>query len=340
MLRLALVGDHRVGATYARIAPRLRKARFTAIADSDGATAQALAALIGAEVWAEDFDTLLAKHHGSFDAMLLHSASRFKEQHGARAAQAGKHILCQSPMALFRHEAAEIISVSRAARICLMIGQDLRFAPAIRVVKENGESGRLGEPGLLRIHRWQASECSPGLSDILPCDRPVANPLWPLLPEIDLACWLFGRGPEIVYATARREEKPTNTRGYVQLHLGFSDGGMALIDYAETLPKDDGYFSLSLIGSKGAAYADDHHNMQLLFTGGPPVALKTLQGDLHLLAQLQEFVEAVEQRREPAIGGTDGLRMIEVVEAAARSLAIGDSVRCLEEQAEDTLTPA
>ena len=43
---------------------------------------------------------------------------------------------------------------------------------------------------------------------------------------------------------------------------------MALIDCAQTLPQGDGYFSLSLIGSTGAAYADSHHNRQLLYGGG------------------------------------------------------------------------
>jgi predicted dehydrogenase len=111
------------------------------------------------------------------------------------------------------------------------------------------------------------------------------------------------------------------------LHLGFAGGGMAVIDYAETLPPGDGYFSLSLIGSTGAAYADDHHNMQLLYGGGHPSALHTGEADLSALAQLQEFLNAVEQNREPLITGADGLRAVEVAEAAAVSLATREGIQ-------------
>src|SRR5205085_8908378 len=117
-----------------------------------------------------------------------------------------------------------------------------------------------------------------------------------LFDEIDLACWLFGQPPSEVYAAGRPPD-------YAQLHLGFPGGGMALIDYARTLPPGDAYFSLSLIGSAGAAYADDHHNMQLLFGRGHPRALNTGQGDGRLLAQLQEFVTAVAENREPSATG-------------------------------------
>ena len=47
---------------------------------------------------------------------------------------------------------------------------------------------------------------------------------------------------------------------------------MALIDFTNSLPDGDNYESLCLIGSKGAAYADDHRNRNLFFNGGAPEA--------------------------------------------------------------------
>ena len=54
------------------------------------------------------------------------------------------------------------------------------------------------------------------------------------------------------------------------VHLGFKCGGMALIDFTNSLPDGDNYESLCLIGSKGVAYADDHRNRNLFFNGGAP----------------------------------------------------------------------
>ncbi|MEC8690236.1 MAG: hypothetical protein VX016_01635, partial [Verrucomicrobiota bacterium] len=56
------------------------------------------------------------------------------------------------------------------------------------------------------------------------------------------------------------------------VHLGFKCGGMALIDFTNSLPDGDNYESLCLIGAKGAAYADDHRNRNLFFNGGAPEA--------------------------------------------------------------------
>jgi predicted dehydrogenase len=112
----------------------------------------------------------------------------------------------------------------------------------------------------------------------------------------------------------------------VQLHLGFPNGGMALIDHSWTLPPGDSYFSLSLIGSTGAAYADDHHNRQLLFQGGPPRAILTREGNTCRLGMLQEFVRAIQEDRAPLVTGGDFLRSLDVDEAVSLSLAAGRSL--------------
>ena len=102
---------------------------------------------------------------------------------------------------------------------------------------------------------------------------------------------------------------------------------MAMIDYSITLPQGSSYFSLSMIGSTGAIYADDNHNVNLLYHGGEPTALPTGQGEGHMLAQLQEFVNAIQECREPAIGGADGRAAVQVAEAAVESMRSGRSTR-------------
>src|SRR5262249_1046053 len=97
-------------------------------------------------------------------------------------------------------------------------------------------------------------------------------------------------------------------------------------------PPGDDYFSLSLIGSSGAAYADDHHNAQLLYGGGHPAALRTGQGDAGLLGQLRAFVAAVEEGRDPPGTGADGVRALRVAEAAGLSQAGGRALRRAGEQ--------
>ena len=207
----------------------------------------------------------------------------------------------------------------------MMAGNLGRSAPAGATVREALDSGELGEPGLLRIHRWE----------------PLGTGSWPALgqeqgsvvvrnlaTDIDLAIWLFGGLPPEVYATGRRvSHGGIDQPDYVQVHLGFDGGGMSVIDYSASLPRGPGYHFLSMIGSKGAAYADDHHNVNLVYGNGGARALDPGQGVGHILVQLQEFADAVRDGRDPAATGADGRSAVLVAEAAAGSMSSGRTAR-------------
>jgi len=146
--------------------------------------------------------------------------------------------------------------------------------------------------------------------------------------ELDLATWLFDAAPTEVYATGRKQGGASlPDHDYVQVHLGFPNDGMALIDYSAALPAGQGYSSLSVIGSTGAAYSDDHQNMNLLYRGGSPQAIDTGYGAQHVLAQLQEFVDAIIEKRDPIVTGKDGIAAIQVAEAVLSSIASGRSAK-------------
>ena len=79
---------------------------------------------------------------------------------------------------------------------------------------------------------------------------------------------------------------------------------MALVDHCDHLPAGDGYHSLAVIGSAGAAYADDHQNMQLVFRGGHPQAIRTEEDDAAwLFLLLQEYVEVLQGGRADRFAG-------------------------------------
>jgi myo-inositol 2-dehydrogenase/D-chiro-inositol 1-dehydrogenase len=318
MLRLALIGCPDCSARYITLATRLRGGCFTAVVQADARAARSAALALDAAAWADNFDTLLRDHGHAFDAAVICCAAGSDVPLCRRAAEAGKHLLLGGMLALSATAAQEIIAACATAGVRLMVGQTFRFLPALQAVKESLDRGQLGAPGLLRIHRWEPP-------DVSGRHHEGDHLLHRLTRETDLACWLFGELPSVIYAVGHRSSQRPDDWDYVQVHLGFADGGMALIDYARALPPGDGYFSLSLIGATGAAYADDHHNMQLLFGRGRPAALLTGQGDGHLLAEVQAFVAAIEQNREPPVTGADGLRAIQAAESAAVALAAGQA---------------
>ena len=114
-----------------------------------------------------------------------------------------------------------------------------RFLPSRQLIRAQ-LFGPLGEPALVRIHRWESDSTIRSIK--------VSGLPEPLLRELDLALWLFGRRAERVYAHSRNSDE--RDRLYFQIHLGFASGGMALLDYANRLPAFDGYQSLSVIAAR------------------------------------------------------------------------------------------
>jgi len=316
MIRLALVGCSNRAEACANIASRLGEARFVEVADADSDRANQCAEQLGASVITDGLASLLKDHCDAFDAAIIQAASGTSLQTFISAAEAGKHLLIEWPPDFTLHDTDAIIEACRSHDVRLMTGQASRFVPAVQTVKSTLESGVLGSPGLLRIHRWQPPRS----------DDTQSGPRRSIQ-EVDLAVWLFERLPTEVYAVARsRAGAPPGNSTFLQLHLGFPDGGMALIDNTTMQPGGEPYFSLSMIGSTGAAYADEHHDMQLLYGTGRPKALKTGQGDEHVLAECREFVSSIQEQREPAITGADGRLALEVADAVAASIENGRAV--------------
>ncbi len=231
MTRLALIGCGENATSYTAVTPRLANVVFVAVVDPEPDVAQRIADSLGASITASSLDDLLDQHLDAFDAVLILESSDSRVSLAMRSAETGKHVSVASPLAPSAQTAEDIINACRSANVRLMVSNSLRFMPSQQEVKAALTDGKLGEPGLLRMHRWTKSTAHHDANSIM---------MRQTVDGIDLAIWLFDEMPTEVYAVS--------CPSYVQVHLGFADGGMALIDDAQTLPDGDGYFSLSLIG--------------------------------------------------------------------------------------------
>ena len=327
MIRLAVVGCTGTAQQYVAAAPRVGGASFVATVDGNLELARSTAARLGATFSAPNLTELLERHGDEVDAVLIHSENRSHLPDALAALKSQKHVLVDTPLALSSSDAEQIISAAETESVCLMLGEAERFQPSIQVVHDKVTAGRIGELALVRIHRWEGRSTGGWHGWQHEVAQSGGTILSQVTRDIDLACWLYGRQPTQVFALGRNPGQATDKNwDYIQLHLGFSGGAMALVVYTRAMPAGDGYFSLSAIGSKGAVYADDHHNMQLHYRGGAPRALKTGQGAQHVADQLQEFVNAIEEGRAPLINGADGKHAVQVAQAAQKSIAKGQAV--------------
>jgi predicted dehydrogenase len=258
----------------------------------------------------------LDEHDAEFDAVVIRLPLAEREGAIRQAAGAGKHILVKAPCAATVAATEAIIDQCAEARVCLAISDTLRFHPSSQTIMGRLADGKLGTPGLLRVHRWRPSRAAA-----------PATLSEHVFADVDLALCLFGESPNSVYAIGRAAADPpvgnTAMPDYLQVHIGFPAGGMAILDFTTALPSGQHYDSLSLIGSNGAAYADDHQNTHLLYGGGHPAALVSAPGHLHIVREHQAFVDAILDQTPPPAGGEDCRKGLQLVDAILQSLESG-----------------
>lgn len=196
-----------------------------------------------------------------------------------------------------------------------------RFLPSRQLIHQQLRAGKLGEPGLIRIHRWETGVATtPGADQNSPL--PTA-----LLLDLDLVNWLTGQVPERIYVTeAALPASGASAGRTIQVHLGYHDGSMALVGYSNALRGGPGYQSLSVIGSAGAAYADDHQNMQLLCQQNRTRAVRTDEGVRQWASLTQEFVDTLRDGGNPSQNVMEWRTLLSLKNAAETSLATRQAV--------------
>lgn len=170
-----------------------------------------------------------------------------------------------------------------------------RYAPNVIPLQESRLRGQLGEPGLLRIHHWLTAET---------CPASLA------FHQVDLSHWFFSGKPSSRYSHSRSD--------YLQLHLGYPDSGMSLIDIATNRAGSNDYYSMHLIGSHGAAYADDHENSHLLLgRTGLHSLIPPANEIMTIRNMLEEFLNGIIEDRPWDVTPEDTLNALTTVTEGA-----------------------
>ena len=247
----------------------------------------------------------------AFDACVMLAPNAARHEHFDQLAAAKKHLLL-SP----HHSTPEFYEQLSAkfaeTQAHLVLAQPSRFSSYAESIAESSRGEHLGNTGLIRIHRWMRTGTA-GLQ----------KQLWQAcVEEIDLTCWLAESSPRHVFACQAKPDASSGTASFV-IHLGF-ESGMAVIDCSTNLGTP--YYSVSLIGSQGAAYADDHHNTNLVFgekTLGINVHDAKTQQLQQLRGQLGFLADAIASDRLHQTVSETNLA-IRVAHAAVQSASTGE----------------
>jgi predicted dehydrogenase len=124
------------------------KVKFTSIYDINVNVARRAAKTNGMEA----FPTLDSFFKSDIDAVLIMTPHYLHVEHTIAAAEAGKHVLCEKPMATTLEGCDEMMKATKKAGVKFMIAENHRFLPAHEYIMKSVQSGLIGKPFLIRSY--------------------------------------------------------------------------------------------------------------------------------------------------------------------------------------------
>lgn len=244
------------------------------------------------------------------------------------AAEAGKHVFAEKPLALTVADCRSAIGACGRAGVALMVGHCWRWMGAVRRAKEMIEAGELGEvvqanghfgnPRALNLGReaWrEAPEESPG--------GPLTGPGFHLL---DIFHYLLGP-VERVSASYRRRLSQGRVPDTALATLAFASGALAQVSTSFITQR---CYRVSLFGTKANAYLDlaspeggGPSTLAVHRIGAPAPAEVPSPGEEMIRAQMASFARMVRGGAPPAAGGEEGLALVALLLALGASAESG-----------------
>jgi predicted dehydrogenase len=238
-----------------------------------------------------------------------------------QALQAGKDVFVEKPLALTFEQGSGLVRLAEDVKSVLMVGHVLEYHPAVVRMMELVQSGELGRVRYISSNRLNLGKV-----------RREENILWSFAPhDIAIILRLMGSMPFQIAAYGGSYVQP-NIADVTVTHLLFDNGVRAHIYVSWLHPFKEQ--RLVIVGSKKMASYDDVTKHLVLYDQrvevqeGQPVPIRgngdlvNFSDDEPLLLECRAFLDAIATRRPPVTDGHSGLRVLQVLQAAQRSLVM------------------
>lgn len=337
-LGFGIIGSGRMGQRRAKNIQANTGARVVCVADTDASKGQKLAKEIGCDHCADPFDVL---NKPGVDCVVVSVPNKFHIPFVVAAAKAKKHVFCEKPLARDPQEAREIVKAASANGILLKTGSPFRYMPNVMKAKELLDSSAIGDPLFIRANIgvpgshlkgfWIADIEQTGggvfldmgvhlldtvrwfLGEVEGCQGQKATMLWPIGPSEDCAMGLyrFEKG-RMAFVQASWLE----WAGYANMEI-FGSKGYIIIDCRE--PN-----STTVLGNQ------EGYRQVFDFTRLPPQSYQL---------EMNDFISAIQQHRQPQASGSDGLRAVQMAHAVYESAKQGREIILWGKEAQEAFLP-
>lgn len=272
----------------------------------------------------ENFDQV--KNNPDIDAIYVITPNALHHDQVIRSAKAGKHVICEKPMALNAKEGQEMIDACNQANVKLLVGYRMHFEPKTLEVIRMRKAGELGKitffQGLVGFKvgdpsQWRLSKKLAGGGSLMDIG----------IYAINGARYMVGEEP--VWVTA--QETKTDPAKFkqdvdetIQFQLGFPGGAVASCLSTYNMNNLDKFF---LNGDDGFAEMQPSTNYG-------PIKGRTHKGELnqphvtHQTVQMDEMASIILEGKQAVVpvDGEEGLKDLKIIDAIYQAVKTGNKV--------------
>src|SRR5687768_215820 len=267
------------------------------------------------------------------DVVDICSPTHLHHEMALKAAAAGKHIVCEKPLARTTEQAQEIVAACRKVGVQLLVAHVVRFFPEYALAHSAVAEGQIGKPGVLRLHRGSYRPKKPAGNWFLDEAKSGGILMDLMIHDYDYARWVAG---EVETVSARRvtELHPDAPVDYGLVILGHRSGALSHISGAWAYPPPTFRTHLEIAGDRGLIEFDSDGTAPIqnfiIKSGGdaPDVGLPSSPvSESPYTTQIKEFYAALTEGQPTRVSATDGLVAVQIAEAALQSARTNQPVQ-------------
>ena len=327
MLRIGVVGTGSMGKNHARVCSELEQIELIGIADANSETAKNVASKLDTKPFF-DYKELLKE----VDAVIVATPTITHYDIAMDFLNNGKHVLVEKPICNSVEKAQMLTKKAEETDLVLAVGHIERHNPAVKFIKDAMLNKKFGE--LITITSKRVSNFPGRIKDVgVIFDFGVH--------DIDVMRYLAGN-VESVYARAGKFNENITHEDHANIMLNFENNICGIVEVNWLTPTK--IRKLFLTCSKNYVEAD-YMNQTVTMSSSSfkqvdemdlyrvPIEYNTNQIALEkkepLKNEIEDFINAIQQNKQPLATGEDGLMALKIVEAATKSYKIGEEVKIL-----------
>ena len=327
-IKICMIGAGRVGKLHSGTLRRyIPGGEVVCLVD----TVQSMLDETGTEFGIEEKYTSLeeALDKSDFDAVVITTPTFTHKDLSVLAAENGKHVFLEKPMAMDLEECDQIIGACQKGGAHLQLGFMRHFDPDFSLAYDRIQAGDIGEPMLVKSLTHGPGLPPPWARDLKTSNGNLAEVN---SHDLDATRWLMGSNPERIYlevANFKGDERGVDTENYYDnmiASLKFESGALGSI--SGVCPCDYGYDArMEIIGKKGIMIVGELKNNALTIGIDRETGLVTPifkrwpdRFQLAYIHEIEHFIKSIQADTPPKVTGEDGRWAVAGVLAGTKSL--------------------